>query len=1037
LAKEEKTGNSIDIRAVQEEIAFLRQTCNSLMIRGHYAECIKTIEENLALFYTGERWPEHFFSILRMYQKCYPSLDKSQDLSDYLTPILKKNNIPFVFALLLKQTDASIEWKADVFRDRAVVCQNEGKFEEAVGYIDIVLKIDPRSGSARVMRGWFLAELGRDKEALEMYEEALELNPGNKHALNSVAKHYRKADPKKALEYIDSAIQDSPDEASYYASKAEILTAMGDREDALAAIDKALSYDPYNPEFPYQKAELLLADGKEGGALPQYRLALALNERHVPSLLRLIELTKEHQPELALGYVNTVLLMQPENRGLMQTRAELYERLGGHDDAIKQYKALLVLEPDHVEALGNLGEIYLTTGEPERAAEVLGRAVELAPKNARYHYDMGKAMQRLDRNDDAAKEYRAATNEDKRYYQAWAGLGFLSAETNPTEAADHFGKALKLAPENAYYHAALAEVQLRLPGETSAAIDSFVLACKYDPGNGELHYKLGCLLEEMGNDASAVVHFKEAISLDPRGADAFYRLAHLQFDTHPELALLYINSAISLDLVNGLYLFFKGQVLASLDQNPQAMKELETFFTAGEGDRSESDDELAELIAGGSLRLALHYLTRATELEPGNPAFLCARAHLLYRMGQTPRAREQYEKILKENSNQHEALFGMARILAGDNNKKALDYFDSAIKVEPGIAVYHAEKAAFLAQDDAKYPEALEEYTLAIELGKHMWRVILEKAKLLDAHGDVPAALEEYRHVLMVYRKSIDAAARLGELLADVAPGHATVYLDQAIKLDPENYKNYAWRGKVQFLLGNEDAAADSLNAAILHGGETAEVYSTLAAVLEQNQPELALEYAKKALAFTPNDANLLALCGNLYLGFQDYPLAKECYEKAAALNKDDHTLWEHLAEIAFLTDDPDMNEVASEAHKSKPDCLACTYLKARILDEKEGDAASALSFMTRVVDLAPDVLEYHEKLVELLTAKRALIRLPIERFRLEKLRKKLAEPMVVPPPPEFEEEEEPAAEATKDRSPGKNTRPAEPDTLFTKEGRG
>lgn len=1007
MARDDKQkGSAHTARELQEEAAFLRQKCNSLSMRGHYAECIKTIEDNLSLFYRGERWPENFFSILRLFQKCYPSLNKGQDIDEYLAPLLKRNGIPFVFAGMLKGSDSSIRWTADYFRDLANSSRGREDFESALAYADILLKIDPGSASAHLLKGWICEDMGRDTDAASLYEQALALNASNRFALNSLAKYHLKSSPKKALEYIEQAVADHPEEASYHATKADILKKTGDRAGAMEAIQKAIDNDPYNPDYPYEKGELLLADGKRGAAIAQYRIATALNERHVPSLLRLTEFSRDSQPDLALTYINTVVSLQPDNRGAMLTRAQLQQRLGENTAAMNQYKELLALDEGNSDALAGLGALYLVTGNAAKAIELLDKAVSLEPKSARRHYDKAKAHQKLGQDDEAVKEYRACVAADRGFSRAWAELGFLHEKTKPREAADYFSRAIELDPENAYYHTSKAEL-LAAAGDRAGAIESYNQACRYDRHNAELHYKLALLLAEAGNNASAVEHLRTSVGIAPTNPGAFYQLARLLLDTHPESALLYINSAIALRENDGACFFLKAKVLEALGRNGQAVEELRNSLGTGEKD-PEVMKEMAALLGGGCPRVALLYLNRAVEAEPGNPAYLCARAHLLYRLGQKGKAQAQYEELLEKNPDQHEALFGMACILADRKEKKALEYFNRAIKLEPAAAEYHAGKAAFLAGDDAGYREAVEAYSAAIDLNKQAWQVILEKARLLDAHGEQAPAMEEYRRVLMVYRKCVEAAARLGVMLAEISPSTALIYLDQAVRLDPKNYLHYAWRGKVLFSLGREQAAADELRQAIACGGGNAEVYFTLAEMLSRRMPETALGYLRLALKMEPDKAEYLLLGGNLHFLLGEYEPAKDYFRRAAELDQKCHEAHERLAEIAYLEDDPGCDELAGRAHETKPECVACAYLKARILDERKNDTDSALNFMNRVVDLEPDNLVYREKLVELLRKKKAYLRLLVENRRLEKLRKQLEPelPLSVPEPPEFEVEE-------------------------------
>lgn len=998
-------GKDASAQEIQEELAYLRQTCNSLSFRGHYAECVKMIEDNLETLYFKERWPENFLTVLKLHQKCYPSLHKEQPHEEYLTALLKKHNIPFVFAQMLRGKDTVIVWKAEHFRDLAQVSATQEDYETALAYCDILLKLDPGSAAAHIVKAGILEDMGRGADALKMYDQALELGPGNRFALSGLAKHYCVSNPKKALEYIEQAIEANPDDANFHIVKADILIATGDEDGAVQALDAAQKCDPYNAEIPFKRGEIYLAEDNRVKAVTQYRMAIALGEHHIPTLQRLVEVSKDGQPALALGYCTTLCSLQPNNREACLTRARLLRKTGDQDGAVKQYQQLLELDPQSHEARGEIGAIYLGQGQAQLALPFLAEAAQLAPKEAQYHFDKARAHQKLDENEAAVAELKESVALDKTNPRAWAELGYLHRQASPKEALGYFEKAIALSPEDPYYYTAKGELLLAQPGAQQQAMECFDLACKYDPGNAELHATLGRLLAGVMNIASAVDHFRKAVHLDPNDAESFYHLARLLIDTQPDQALLHVGRAIMLSVTRGDYYYLKARVLLALTQDPEAQTRLKEALADGKHPETESDS--AELEAGNGTRIALLYINRAIELDSENPAFLCMRAHLLFMLGQKGKAQDQYEKLLAVSPNQHEALFGLARIHAASRDKKTLDYFNKAIAAAPAVAEYHAEKAAYLAQEEDGYEQAVAEYTEAIALNTQAWQVILEKARLLDSHGEDEEAMHEYRRVLMLRRDCLEAAARLGVMLTDYSPAHALIYLEHASRLEPGSFLHPAWRAKARFALEDEAGAQLELAAALELGGDSAETQFTIASILEEIRPELALEHVQRAIEHSDKKAEYHLLCGNLLLAREELTAAKECYRRTVALESKNYEAHEKLARIAYFQGDENALELAEAALAVKADFPPCLYIKARILMERQEDYNSAIEFVKYAIELEPKNLAYRELLVELLGKKRSLIKQALEKRKLDKLRRKLEEPLTIPEPPPLEEEPE------------------------------
>lgn len=990
---------------MQEEVAYLRRKFGSMMLRGQYKECVKEIEEHLQMLYLGERWPERFFSILRLHQKCYPSLDRSQPYDQYLAGLLQKKNIPVVFSLLIQKKDSTIVWSSDYFYNLVEESEAAGDLEEALSYSDLLLKMDPHSAKSRLLKGRILSSLNRDSEAMEQYQHVLELHPRNTQALAAMVHHLRKTNPAQALELVQKTIDDFPDDADNHGLLAELLAHVGRPDEALSALDQAMNLDPYNEAYPYQRAEILYTGGKQVMAAPHYRLALALNNQHVPSLLRLCALSTDVQPELALDYATRAATAAPDNKEALLQRAQLLSKTGKWQAAVEQYRTLLEMDAGNVLVHAGLGAAFLALQDAEAALPALTEAVRLAPANTAYRHNKARAHLLREEWEAAIAEYREILALDKSDAVAWGQLAQLLAVLEPREALQHFDRALALDPENARYYTGKADLLLQVPGQETAALDSLHLACKYDPGNAPLHVRLGRLLEKHSNFSSAMQHYKLALQLDPDNDETCYLYARLQMDTNPSIAYLWISKAIALSVTRGEYYYLKAQIIVRLRQDPAVSEKL---LAAVEKEKADPN-EVQQMLGGAWLHVALIYMNRAIELSPGNPVYLCMRAHLFYYLGQKPKALAQYERLLEQNPDQHEALFGKARILAEkqDERATALEYYDKAIRVAPAVAEYRAGKAALLARDPDSYAAAIEEYAAAISINNQAWRVILEKARLHDHNDDADDAMSEYRHVLLIRPDCVEATQRMGQLLADLSPQIAHVYIDHAIKLEPKNYRHYAWRAKIRFALHRLDEAHEDVETAFALGGESAVVLFTIADLLVRLQPELALAYCQRAVEANPDRPEYHLLHGDLLLNTGSPAGARAAYEQAAALRPQDHTALERRAEAAYRLAAPDVDVCIAEALASRPNCPACLFTRARMHKNLHAELEPAIADLYQALELEPDNLLFRELLVECLREKRAHIKRALEQWRLDKLRKQQPPPPVVAHPPDFDAEED------------------------------
>lgn len=973
--------------SAQDELNFLRGKIGSLAMRGEYTECIKLIEENIGLLYTGERWPEVFFTNLRTYQRCMGLINKLDSLEERLVKILKKSGAPYVFAYLLRLSDPSINWNPDYFKNLAMMNERNEDYEAALSYCDIIIKLDPSSSAAHVLRGWILDDLKRYGEAVSMYEQAIELNEANHSARNSLAKHFADTNPQLALEYIEKAIELAPGEGSYYDTKAKILIRLDDHDGAIACYDLAISSSPYAAEYPYKKGELLLGDGKEIAAIAQYRKALALDGDHIPTLWRLAVLYKDSQPEMALTYLNTIASLQPDNNNIRLLRGLLLVKLGKEDLAAEEFKELIDADPRQHEALAGYANLILHTN-PTLALEFYDKAIALSPDNSGYHVGRARALELLEMDAQAIKEYRKVIDLDRSNAKACARLAALLSDTKPREAVDMYTKAIGIMPENAFYHAAKAELLMSMKRKDEALV-CFLNASKYDPSNAKLHALLGKMLDEQGNTDAAQEHLKQAVSLDRSNPDAFYRLAKLLFNANPEsaeIALLHINSAISLNGSNSDYYFFKSQVLNTLGHDRSALEHLQGSLRT-DPKNTAALNEISLLLSGDSPKVALMYADRAIGMNPDNQEYLCQRASLLFAMGQKDKAAAQYTAALKLDPKSHKAMFGLGKCLFPE--PEALEYLGKAIALDNKVPEYHAEKASLLTER-GEYSAAIDSYGAAIALDSANYDYLLQRAKLFDLLGKYDDARNMYRSVLAYEPGNLDALSRLGALLADFSPAEALLLLDHAIDLDPKGYIHHAWKGRAHLALGDKTLAAAEYQTASRLGGETGETYFILAELLQNKMPEIALGYSLRSIEEDKGVADYHMLCGDIYLNLGQDASALDCYKTAVSLNPDRHDAREKIACIFFDRNDPDALKAVDFALEQDPRCVKCLFMYARLLNAREGerDIDGIIGYIDKILEIDPKHIPAREMLIKLLAEKRSFVRLNMEKIRLGRIRK-------------------------------------------------
>ena len=186
------------------------------------------------------------------------------------------------------------------------------------------------------------------------------------------------------------------------------------------------------------------------------------------------------------------------------------------------YREVLRQQPDHFEALHQLGAIALETGHTERAVELIGKAIGLKPDNAQAHYNRGLALANLKRPEDALESYNKAIALNPDFAEAHNNRGnALQDLERHSDALASYDKAIELAPGFAMAHSNRGFVlsDLQRHAEALASCDR---AIELEPGLAMAHINRGKALIALKRHEEALASCNKAISLKAEIADAHH-----------------------------------------------------------------------------------------------------------------------------------------------------------------------------------------------------------------------------------------------------------------------------------------------------------------------------------------------------------------------------------------------------------------------------------------------------------------------------------------------------------------------------------
>lgn len=471
---------------------------------------------------------------------------------------------------------------------------------------------------------------------------------------------------------------------------------------------------------------------------------------------------------------------------------ELYSRacdkkaLGEFDSAIRLFKEALSLNPDYVEALNNLGNVYSGQGEYKKGLIYFKRALELNSEEPILLNNAGICYMECKNFDTALECYTKAINNNPQFYPAYSNCGKLFLlRGDPKSAKKYFEQALEINPSYVEARVKLDSVnQLLEMSDTGGKEETNWLNKEYfekknDPTFDGLLHKARVYFAN-GQFGDSAHNFQKALELQPNSIESLVGLSSLYlalgeyYKTNE-----FTDKALALDSNNKESHFNKGSANYYLKNLSEAISALRKFLFLADSERDESDGNYLIGICffeKGDIKNSILHLEKIKDYDnPNNGEVFFALANSYFADGDNS-AGNQYmlkaaqashegaikwrqekqvndsqlsdelsesgfdkfrsnnylealkdlNKAIQINDQNHLAYYRRALVhLNREDISFAIDDFDKAIEIQP------SDKEYFFGRGNAKMQignrvEAKRDFEKALELGHSEAKLILK-----------------------------------------------------------------------------------------------------------------------------------------------------------------------------------------------------------------------------------------------------------------------------------------------------------------------
>ncbi len=241
-------------------------------------------------------------------------------------------------------------------------------------------------------------------------------------------------------------------------------------------------------------------------------------------------------------------------------------------------------------------------------------------------------------------------------------------------------------------------------------------------------------------------------------------------------------------------------------------------------------------------------------------------------------------------------------MVEADSLSQAEYFFKEALRVEPANVrnTMIFSSLGIVQQRMGKYEEAIESFTLSLNIYPHYIPVLLNRASLYLELGELNRAILDYNEVLAQDTDHVEALLMRAYIyMSRIQYQESRADYDHLLKIDPQNYAGRLGLVTLGQRMGNQKESLELLNDLILEFPTESELYIARANLqFDMQHADVAILDLEEAIRLNPTDPTSYYVRGEIYLSMKKTALARQNFEKAISLGFPVSELREQLKRV-------------------------------------------------------------------------------------------------------------------------------------------
>jgi len=605
------------------------------------------------------------------------------------------------------------------------------------------------------------------------------------------------------------------------------LLAAGNLDKASVEFRNASQIEPKNPQVLYFNGKVAEARGNIRDAYGFYQASVDADAGQDLARAGAAKmLVFSGGSKRALTLIDPGLTLHPNSADLLAVRAAAHQQLKQPEEARADAENAVRIAPGNVSALTVLAALYADDKEYPRAILLISEALVHAPKSVELREVLANLFLASGDNQKAREQMLAVIDLEPLELTPRSQLAVFLSRTHDLEGAqkvlEEAVQAFSKSQQQSKSDAAklmlvdfIAAQRSREQGEKT--LRGFIT---HDPDNLELRLGLGALLLKANAVDEAFAVYREVVTKDGtgvKGLQARDRMAAIEIRrNHAAGARKLLAEVLEKNPRDDDALILRSALAMKQNDADGAIADLRAVLRNQPNSASLQRSLATAYLAKGQTGLAEEALRAAMRVAPADPAIRIEIAQLLTRTDRAPQALALLEETVKVIPNDLAAREALVKAYLSAGSLKEAGTLADDLKARQPQSPAGFYYAGLVAAREKRWDASQQDLDTALKLQPGRFDVLTTWVQVQVARGAPDAALSKVQAAVDAEPRNVDLLNLLGELYftrKDLS--HAGALFQRAGEADPKRWQPLRNLALVKLAQHDEAGAANVFQSAL------------------------------------------------------------------------------------------------------------------------------------------------------------------------------------------------------------------------------